>query len=430
MSDWRNVLLEDVTDEVTVGHVGPMASEYTPHGIPFLRSQDIEPYRINLSEITHISEDFHQRLQKSALKPGDVVIVRTGKPGTAAVVPDSLKVANCSDLVIVRPSRELDSRFLAYYINTLGNRHVAAHLVGAVQQHFNVGSARKLRLLLPRIEEQRDIADVLGALDDKIELNRRMNETLEAIARAIFKSWFVDFNPVRAKAAGRQPAGISHDIARLFPTKLVKSAAGPIPDGWRCAPLPQAIEINPPRDLERSCVAPYLDMANVPQNSPRPLNWRNREFTSGSRFGNGDTLLARITPCLENGKTAYVDFLARDQVGWGSTEFIVLHPKAPLPPEYGYFLARCEEFRAFAIGNMTGTSGRQRVPTDCFAAYMMVVPPPEIAGRFGEITAGLMHRIKRNDEESSTLAELRDTLLPKLLSGEVRVNELSVGATI
>ena len=145
VSDWPVVSLGDVAADITVGHVGPMASEYQPTGIPFLRSQDIKPYRLKLSGVAHISEVFHARLQKSALKPGDVVIVRTGKPGTAAFIPESLPIANCSDLVIVRPGKQLDSRFLVYYVNSLGNSHVASHLVGAVQQHFNVGSARQFK---------------------------------------------------------------------------------------------------------------------------------------------------------------------------------------------------------------------------------------------------------------------------------------------
>ncbi|MBN1591046.1 MAG: restriction endonuclease subunit S, partial [Pirellulales bacterium] len=201
--EWREVILEDVADEITVGHVGTMASEYVGTGIPFLRSLNIEPFRINKTDIRYITPEFHARLKKSTLRPGDVVIVRTGKPGATAVIPDWLTEANCSDLVIVRPGRELDRRFLAYFVNGVAQQHVASQLVGAVQQHFNVGSARQMRLLLPPIGEQKAIAHVLGTLDDKIELNRRMNETLEAMARAIFKSWFVDFDPVRAKAAGR-----------------------------------------------------------------------------------------------------------------------------------------------------------------------------------------------------------------------------------
>jgi type I restriction enzyme S subunit len=145
---------------------------------------------------------------------------------------------------------------------------------------------------------------------------------------------------------------------------------------------------------------------------------------------NGDTLLARITPCLENGKTACVDFLADKQVGWGSTEFIVFRPKAPLPEAFGYLLCRHPEFRAFAIANMSGTSGRQRVPNDCFANYKFAAPDAGIAAAFGAIVGSILAGIKVQDEQSHTLATLRDTLLPKLLSGELSLDNLTMEAAV
>ena len=195
--EWRDVALEDVADELTVGYFGPMASEYVDEGIPFLRSLNVDPLRINKNDLKFITPEFHSRIRKSRLTPGDVVIVRTGKPGSCSVVPEWLADANCSDLVIVRCGPQLDNRFLAYYVNTVAGDHVAAHLVGAVQQHFNVGSASTLRIKLPPLAEQKAIAAVLGALDDKIELNRRMNVTLEAMARVPRQApWPIGVNQV------------------------------------------------------------------------------------------------------------------------------------------------------------------------------------------------------------------------------------------
>ena len=230
--EWPLTLLGKISDEITVGFVGPMTSEYISAGTPFLRSQNVEPYRINTLDLKYIGPAFHQRLSKSRLRPGDVVIVRTGKPGTAAVIPDWLVDANCADLVIVRPGRYLNPRYLAYYINSAAQGHIDAHTVGAVQQHFNVGSAKELLLPLPERREQDRIAALLGTLDDKIELNRRMNATLEGLARAVFRSWFVDFDPVVAKAAGRRPVGMTAAIAALFPDSFTDSPLGPIPKGW------------------------------------------------------------------------------------------------------------------------------------------------------------------------------------------------------
>ena len=175
MTEWKTVKLGDVADAITVGFVGQMALEYKENGIPFLRSQNVEPHKLKLDGLKYISEEFHNKIKKSALSPGDVVIVRTGKPGATAVIPSSLKIANCSDLVIVRPGEKIDSRYLSYFINSIGNIHIAAHLVGAVQQHFNVGSARNFEIPHPPLPTQKKIPKLNGDLDDKKELNSRMN---------------------------------------------------------------------------------------------------------------------------------------------------------------------------------------------------------------------------------------------------------------
>ena len=274
--------------------------------------------------------------------------------------------------------------------------------------------------VIPPLQKQRTIAHILGTLDDKIELNRRMNETLEAMARALFKSWFVDFDPVRAKMAGRDP-GLPKHLARLFPERLMDSDAGDIPKGWGAVPLPELIEVNPRRSLRRGAIAPYVAMANMPTMGQTPDNVLDRPFGSGMRFTNGDTLVARITPCLENGKTAYVDFLQQGQVGWGSTEYIVMRPKQPLPCEFAYCLARSERFREFAIQNMTGTSGRQRVPARALSQLTLPSPPDAIAKEFEQLLQPLIARASETASESRTLATVRDMLLPKLVVGELRV---------
>ncbi|MFQ5500261.1 MAG: restriction endonuclease subunit S [Candidatus Zixiibacteriota bacterium] len=222
-SSWDTVRLDDLATEVTVGYVGPMTHEYCREGIPFLRSKNVKPFLIDQDDIRYIGSEFHQKIGKSRLSPGDVVIVRTGAPGITAVIPDWLEEANCSDLVIVRPGNRLNAKYFAYFMNALARHQVNAHVVGAVQQHFNVGSAKALQIPLPSVDEQQRIVAVLGALDNKIELNRQMNHTLEAMAQAIFKSWFVDFDPVTAKADGRQPYGMNTDIAALFPSHFVEA---------------------------------------------------------------------------------------------------------------------------------------------------------------------------------------------------------------
>lgn len=159
--------IADVCD-LTVGHVGSMASRYKERGIPFLRSQNIRPFRIDLQGLVFIDETFHKQLAKSQLRPGDVAIVRTGYPGTAAVIPASLPVSNCSDLVIVRPGREVNPNYLALFFNsTHGKGLVAGQLVGAAQKHFNVGAASRVSISLPPLKEQDDTVTSLRKFQDE-----------------------------------------------------------------------------------------------------------------------------------------------------------------------------------------------------------------------------------------------------------------------
>lgn len=297
--------------------------------------------------------------------------------------------------------------------------------------NLNTSIMKAIPFVLPPPEEQRAIASILGALDDKIELNRRMNATLESIARAIIKSWFVDFDPVRQNAvklnAGQMPASsqalATHDpkVLELFPSTFQDSELRPIPEGWMAMPISEVVEINPRRTLAKGTIAKYLDMKNVPTQGHRPDQIINREMKSGTKFINGDTLMARITPCLENGKTAFVDFLPDGEVGWGSTEFIVMRPRPPFPNEFGYFLARDPDVRQHAIKNMTGTSGRQRVAKECFAAYLIAVPDETVASEFAKVVDPIMAKIREASTESAELAKTRDALLPQLLSGELPV---------
>ena len=178
-SNWPLVKLEEVAD-LTVGFVGTMAKHYTPNGVTFLRSTNIDPFNISLDDIKYISPEFNEKLSKSQLRTGDVVIVRTGKPGACAVIPNISGAWNCSDLVIVRPhAKKLDPLFLAAYIN-LASGTINNQLVGAVQQHFNVASAKRLEIPVPSIDVQRKISSLIGNLNDKISINNKINDNLAA----------------------------------------------------------------------------------------------------------------------------------------------------------------------------------------------------------------------------------------------------------
>ncbi len=423
MDEWHTISLREANVSlIDCEHRTPpkAASGYLYIAIP-----QIKHGRIDIKDARSISQEhFIEWTRKAVPQPYDVVLSRRCNPGETAFVPPGMKFALGQNLVLLRADgTRIYPPFLRWLVRgTDWWEQIGKFInVGAIFDSLKCADIPNFRLRIPPLSKQHVIAHILGTLDDKIELNRRMNETLEAMACAIFKSWFVDFDPVRAKAEGRQPSGMDSTTAALFPNSFQDSLLGEIPTGWKAAPVSEALDINPSRPLAKGTEATYLDMQNVPTRGHRPTNWITRPFVSGSRFSNGDTLVARITPCLENGKTAFVDFLNDGEVGWGSTEFIVLRPKKPLPPEYGYCLARDEGFRAHAIQSMTGSSGRQRVPTGSLTQFLVAVPTESIARCFEYAVHPLFGKIKANSEEASTLSTIRNALLPKLISGEIRV---------
>ncbi len=325
-----------------------------------------------------------------------------------------------SSIIRARPNTEkTDSLYLYYFFNSPSG----FHLLDTIRRQVAVagitgGDLAKLEIPIPPLPDQRAIAHILGKLDDKIELNRRGNQSLEAMARALFKDWFVDFGPVRAKMEGREPY-LPADLWQLFPDRLDDEGK---PEGWEVVPASKLIEFNPTEPLPKGTPAPYLDMASLPTSGSWSEPPIMRDFGSGMRFRNGDTLLARITPCLENGKTAFVQCLPDDTVGWGSTEYIVMRPKAPVPAGYAYLLARDDAFREHAIRSMTGTSGRQRAQGDSVATFKLASPPDEdLWHAFASQVAPIFESVKSNAQANETLAQLRDILLPKLVSGDLRI---------
>jgi type I restriction enzyme, S subunit len=404
-------------------------SELGGEGPIFLRAGHVRDTHIDCDSAERFHIELADRVASKMSRPGDVIVTTKGNStGRVAYVdaglPPFVYSPHLSYWRSLDPTRIVPG-FLRYWSRSRQFREQLAGLAGSTDMapYLSLIDQRRLHITLPPLPEQLAIAHILGTLDDEIELNRRMNETLEAMARALFKSWFVDFDPIRAKAEGRDP-GMPKDIADLFPDRFEDSELGEIPMGWRIAPLPEVIEVNPPRALRKSTLAPYLDMANMPTRGHTPDAVIERPFGSGMRFMNGDTLVARITPCLENGKTAYVDFLGDRQVGWGSTEYIVLRPKPPLPNEFAYCLARSAEFREFAIHSMTGSSGRQRVPAESLGHFLVVSPSQPVSELFGTLIRPLFARAAAAIEESRTLSTLRETLLPKLLSGQLRINDV------
>ena len=426
--------------EVTLGEVAELnGATYSPSdGWPFINYLDtgnITENRISAIQQLVAGIDKIPSRARRKVKSGDIVYstVRPNQKhfGLLKNIPDHF-LASTGFAVMMGRDGIADTGFLYWF---LAQDHIVDYLHSIAENSTSAypsirpNDLEQLTLSLPPLPEQRAIAHVLGTLDDKIELNRRMNETLEAMARALFKSWFVDFEPVRAKMEGRwrrgeSLPGLPAEHYDLFPDHLVDSELGEVPEGWAVKTLGDVVKLNPREPMKRGTIAPYIEMAALPISGPCPDEAVLRKFTSGTRFRNTDTLLARITPCLENGKTAFVQSLPEDTVGWGSTEFIVMRAMPPVPPEYPYLLGRDVDFREHAIQSMTGTSGRQRVQVDALAPYLLPFPPADVWATFSLLVSPMFADIEITRKESHSLAAQRDALLPGLVSGEVRVGRL------
>ena len=403
------------------------ARDYVEQGTPIITVEHLGENRIIHENLPCVTDKDKERLSRYTLETGDIVFSRVGSVDRRAIVHQEENAWLFSGRCLrVRPNRQkIDPAYLSWFFGlSTFKEYIRQIAVGATMPSLNTTILSEVPIYYPiSLKKQQAIACILGALDDKIELNQRMNRTLEAMARTIFKSWFVDFDPVRAKAGDGQPPGLAPHIADLFPDSFEDSEIGKIPRDWKAFNLPDLIEINPTRSLAKGTKTTYLDMASMPTEGHSPESWIEREFGSGMRFMNGDTLVARITPCLENGKTAYVDFLKDNEIGWGSTEYIVLRPHEPIPAVFAYLLARSSDFRSFTIQRMTGSSGRQRVPADSLVTYQLASPAldSKIFEVFDKAMYPYFMRIHSAMGETRILKDLRDALLPKLISGELRV---------
>lgn len=414
---------------------------------------------------------------------GDTLFARitpcleNGKTAKVSGLPEGIAASGSTEFIVMAAKEPDYDEDYVYYLARLPEFRSFAHarMEGTSgRQRVPWQSLIEFEFNFPEKKKRKEIGELLKTIDDKIELNRQTNQTLEHIAQAIFKSWFVDFEPTRAKIAAKQigrarldgerSAGLREALlsdgrwseaiaigdperaamaaisgksldeldqlspeqqdqlkttAALFPDVLVDSELGEIPEGWKISQLGEIIEFNPKRTLKKGELAPYLDMKNVPTNGHLAEDVYLREMASGTKFVNGDTLLARITPCLENGKTAYVDFLDEGQVAWGSTEYIVMRPKNGRPLSLGYLIARLDSFRAQAIQTMTGTSGRQRANAKALSEQLWLDYPLELLEVFDAYSSRYLEQARANGDENKSLAQLRDALLPQLLSGEL-----------
>lgn len=400
---------------------GPRFSsdEYAMHGnVACLRTTDIDSNgRIDFPSMPIAKLDL-SRLKNHILQRDDVVITRTGAYlGKVAVFSEfRLPVLPGAFSIRFRLKRDIaDPLFVRYYFNGAeGQRAIRSIATGSAQPNLNIPNLHSLQIPLPPLAEQKAIAAVLGALDDKIELNRRMNATLEAMARALFQSWFVDFDPVRAKLDGRKPTALDEPTAALFPEHLEDSPLGHIPKGWKAGTVVEGFNLtmgqSPPGDTyneEGNGLPFYQGRTDFGFRFPT----RRIYCTAPTRYAKpGDTLVSVRAPVgdinMANEECCIGRGIAAVRHKSGATSF-TYHSMANLYPDFARFEAE---------GTVFGSINK-----DSFENLRFVIPPNEIVTAYERQAGPLDRQIRTLENQSRTLATLRDTLLPKLLNGELSV---------
>lgn len=398
----KHLPIGDVTFKITKGTTPTtIGGRFVDKGINFLKVESISEFgSLEIEKLAQIDEESDELLRRSRLEENDVLFSIAGAIGRTYLVRLEDLPANVNQaLAIIRFDPSKVHPKYGYYSMRDGafQGDALGRVVQCAQANVNLAQLAKSVINIPPLDEQRRIADILSAYDDLIENNRRRMAILEEAARHLYREWFVSL---------RFPG---HEHTRII---------SGVPEGWKRTPVPEAIAINPRTPLSDDDEHWWVEMADLPTNSMVIQNAVKRDGRSGSKFRNGDTLFARITPCLENGKTAFVNFMAENEVGRGSTEFIVLRSMS-LTPEFVYCLARTYDFREHAIKSMIGASGRQRVQESCFEKFLILVPPRSLLALFGESFEPVFEQIKILHAQNQKLHTARDLLLPRLMSGEI-----------
>lgn len=324
-----------------------------------------------------------KRLANKILPPYSVLVTCIGSDMGKVVITKNPCITN-QQINSIIPNESVDPHFLYY---TLINSYDVLRVMGGDGTAVPIVNKRdfeNIKIEIPSLKEQKRIASILSSLDDKIDLLHQENKTLEAMAETLFQKWFIE----DAK------------------------------EEWEDGIIADLIDFNPHRKLSKGNKSPFLEMSNLNTSTYCPITWRDREFMSGTKFINGDALLARITPCLENGKTAYVDFLEEGQVGWGSTEFIVMRAKHGLHPFFSYIIAKYQDFRDFAESCMAGSSGRQRVDINNLMNYEIKIPEKKVIDVFNHSINYMVTKMHNNNDEIYSLTQIRNILSFKLMNNE------------
>lgn len=434
---FESVLLEDLAapqKNAIVG--GPFGSnlvskDYVDQGTPVIRGQNMGGRWVS-GDFAYVSAMKADALSPNKARPGDLIFTQRGTLGQVSIVPsgpyDEYIVSQSQMKVTLDPERA-DVRFLYYVFRSPEQlEYIQNTAIQTGVPHTNLGILKKTPLKLPSIHTQRQIATILGTLDDRIDLLRETNATLEAIAQALFKSWFVDFDPVRAKMAGRAPEGMDEATAALFPDALEEAELGVVPKGWQFGTVGDIAQLKKGTVNPGSQPDAMFEHFSLPafDDGCRPVVELGEAIKSNKTPVPSDAvLLSKLNPhiprvwlpvsCGSNAVCS-TEFLVFQPVGAGSKELIYCTFSSP------DFILRLQQL-------VTGTSNsHQRIKPDQVALMSCVVPPKDIASQFELSLRPIFERVHANREQAQTLASLRDALLPRLISGQLRLPEAEAQA--
>ena len=364
------------------------------------------------------------------LEEGDVVLAMD-RPWIeaglkyASVRRDDLPALLVQRVARLRGGERLHTRFLHYVIGSRDfTQYVTSVQTGTAVPHISARQIKDFAFCLPPLSEQCAIANILGTLDDKIELNRRTNETLEAMARALFKSWFVDFEPVRAKMEGRD-TGLPQDISTLFPAKITEVISGDVPVGWHPYQLADLAEHHTATTSPGAMPDAVFGHFSIPayDSGQKPIPELGADIKSNKTLvPHGAVLLSKLNPDIPR---VWLPSQSLDVPRICSTEFLVFTPLAPASRSLLFSLFCDNAFRTMLRSLVTGTSkSHQRVPPRALKSQFVVTGTPAVFRAFHKLATPWLDRTISNRAESQMLAKVRDALLPRLVSGEVRVQQV------
>lgn len=409
--------------ELTVGFVGTMAKHYEDEGIPFLRSLNIKPFKIIGDDMKYVSAEFSNSLSKSILHKGDVVIVRTGIPGTCCVVPAEYDGCNCSDIVIVHPNAELvNPHYLAAYINVWGQRQIANNKVGAIQQHFNVHSAEEMLIFLPDITEQEKIAKMIVALNGKIENNTSVCAKLESMAKTLYDYWFTQFDFPNADGKPYRTSGGE----MVWNDQLKRE----IPKGWDTA------TINEMTKSYRGVSYDKKDLLPTPENGVLVLRGNNIQnnrliydnnvaYVPHSFVANEQRIRAHdIILTMSSGSKEHIGKCTMFQYDSPHTYGAFLTKFTPDIDKVCFvYLSMISDFFKKKIKAICNGTGINNLTNETFDNLVFPKPNESVLCRFEEIVAPILEKMGACEKENEELTRLRDWLLPMLMNGQATVSD-------